>query len=117
MVLLRTDLKNVYIATNTAASFTNNPPRLTSKTVTPTYAPGTRLTLGRFLGQDVANRDYTLEVAFLGLFDYTERANLQGKLKTALGPTNEFGTHNAAMPHRHLIQGWFVLGDPCPDSA
>ena len=115
VVLLRTDLKNMNITANTDASFTNNPPRLTSKTVTPTYAPGTRLTLGRFLGQDVANRDYTLEVAFLGLFDYTERANLQGNLKTILGPTNEFRFSQSVDPTTGIgILGWVVTGDPVP---
>ncbi len=90
VAMLRTDVKNVYFSTDQSVSQMQDRPMLTSVSVTPTYAPGTRLTLGRFLGQDVANRDYTLEVAFLGLFDYTERATLSGILATALGQNNEY---------------------------
>ncbi len=94
VALLRTDVKNVYIATDQTEGQIVDRPMLTSKSVTPTYVPGTRLTLGRFLGQDVANRDYAFEVAFFGLFDYTERATLvstvPGKIDTALGQNNEF---------------------------
>ena len=44
----------------------------------PQFKPGTRLTLGRFLGRDAANRDHAVEVTYLGLFDWTSRLSFAG---------------------------------------
>lgn len=137
VVLLRTDVKNVWMSADQSVLQIADRPVLSSKSVAPTYAPGTRLTLGRFLGQDVANRDYTLEVGFLGLFDYTEEAILTGALATALGQNNEFqfllgvtgpgvpgySAINDQMEHRMLYSSDFnsveanlrILGRPLRD--
>jgi hypothetical protein len=40
--------------------------------VTHNFHPGTRLTLGRFLGRDVAGRDHMLEFEFTGLFEWND---------------------------------------------
>jgi hypothetical protein len=44
----------------------------------PHFEPGTRLTLGRFLGRDAANRDHSVEFTFLGLFEWTSRLTFAG---------------------------------------
>lgn len=99
MLLLRSEGQDVHISADSSGSdfeFTMATSMLTSKTVDPTYAPGTRLTVGRFLGQDVVNRDHAIEFQFMGLFDYSESEALVGVspfgLDTALGPGNQFFT-------------------------
>jgi hypothetical protein len=36
------------------------------------WSPGTKLTLGKFLGRDAKNRDYNVEFTYFGLFDWTD---------------------------------------------
>jgi hypothetical protein len=81
-VMLRTATSNIVISADNSS-----PQRatiLTTKTVDPTYVPGTRLTLGRFLGQDLANRDHAIEFTFLGLFSYSDSATLIARVPNAL---------------------------------
>jgi hypothetical protein len=60
-----------------------------------TYEPGTRLTVGRFLGQDIVNRDHSLEFTYLGLLEFSNSATLRTSarlddvvgLQTLLGQT------------------------------
>ena len=65
------------------------------------YEPGTRLTLGRFLGRDAASRDHLVEFSFLGLFDWNDGRRLEdqadpgmGTITTAISadPLNDFNT-------------------------
>ena len=58
VALLRTEGEDVVISADNSAAGTNavgdlNAPILTSKSADPTYSPGTRLTIGRFLGHHV----------------------------------------------------------------
>ncbi len=100
VALLRTENQLVYISADNSGAGTSindlNAPLLSTKEVNPTYTPGTRLTLGRFLGQDVTNRDYTVEFAFLGLFDYSQTATIislaPNGLIDGLGPGNHYFT-------------------------
>ena len=48
----------------------------------PRYEPGMRLTVGRVLGRDAANRDHILEVSYLGLFEWTPEPASQVSLAT-----------------------------------
>ena len=104
VALLRTEGEDVPISADQSdivfdpVPSTNHRPAITSKTTDHTYEPGVRLTLGRFLGQDAANRDHSLEVTFLGLFEFEAAAairsvELPGFLDTALGAfkTDTFG--------------------------
>ncbi|MCP4194564.1 MAG: hypothetical protein GY768_28485 [Planctomycetaceae bacterium] len=96
VALLRTEGEDVPVSADQSdivfdsPSFSTNRPVITSKTTDHTYEPGVRLTLGRFLGQDVANRDHSVELTFLGLFEFESAAairsvELPGFLDTALG--------------------------------
>ena len=76
-------------------------PTLTMADAPLTYEPGMRLTLGRFLGQDVNNRDHSFEVTFFGLLEHTgsgvlERNGANNGLFTALdGGTDYFIAGNS----------------------
>jgi len=116
VVLLRTELESTYFAADQsfktvsgAGSVNDTPiftgrPALSTDSVAPTFQPGLRLTLGRFLGQDTANRDHSIEVGFLGLFHYEDQAQLEsylpGGIQTALAPGAEYlyatGIHNSS---------------------
>lgn len=48
------------------------------------FEPGTRLTLGRLAGRDAANRDYAMEITYLGLFEWKSRADFAG-IQSVLG--------------------------------
>lgn len=92
VLLLRTELEETLLSSDqTDPSAVSNRPFMDTKSVAPTFVPGTRLTLGRFLGQDVVNRDYAIEVTFLGLFDYENRASITSvapnSLETGIGPS------------------------------
>jgi hypothetical protein len=43
------------------------------------FEPGMRMTLGRFLCQDMKHRDHTLEFTFTGLFDWQQSASLTAR--------------------------------------
>lgn len=53
------------------------------------YEPGLRITVGKMLGQDVANRDYAFEFSYLGLFEYEGSAaigsEIGSSIRSALG--------------------------------
>ena len=87
MMLLRSELPLVHIAIDASQTppvanplATNFLPfivnSLSSKDADFTYEAGTRLTLGRILGRDQANRDHGIEFSFMGLFEYHGEANL-----------------------------------------
>lgn len=95
VMLLRADLPNVHIAVepefvgNDAGGFTpiNNPATtnsLSSKEFDFTFEAGTRLSLGKILGRDVANRDHGIEFKYFGLFEYTGQASI-----TSVAPTDQ----------------------------
>jgi hypothetical protein len=54
-----------------------------------TFEPGARLTLGRFLGQDLNNRDVSIEFTFFGLLEHTGSSEFESvaprSVDTALG--------------------------------
>ena len=56
------------------------------------FEPGTRLTLGRVLGRDQANREHALELTYFGLFDWSARSSLvsptSGTITSLLGDTD-----------------------------
>jgi hypothetical protein len=49
---------------------------MTTASATLGFAPGTRLTLGRLLGSDDRNRDYSMEFTFYGLFEFNGASQL-----------------------------------------
>ena len=61
------------------------------------YEPGTRITFGRLMNRDKGNRDHSVEFSYMGMFDWTTRANfsaaqpgnagfgIPGSLNTILG--------------------------------
>ena len=90
VVLMRTDIYNIVFSGDSSITF--NQTGLGTKTVAPTFQPGTRISLGRFLGQDVSNRDHAVEFQFFGLFDYSNAAKLTSSttdsLRTTLNPAH-----------------------------
>ena len=97
VLLLRTDMPPVHIAaertatdeTNAGTDAGGNLVVVANATADPatanalsshdadfTYEVGTRLTIGKILGRDVANRDHSLEFRYFGLFDYTGLASI-----------------------------------------
>lgn len=124
MMLLRTDLSPTHLAVDP----TNAPVILLPNIQDPfvvnslssqdgdfTYEAGTRLTLGKTLGRDVANRDHSIEFNFMGLFEYTGRASIepsnpelaQQGLRTLLG-SEEVGFSN---PTVGTFIGFPVIND------
>ena len=65
VVMTRDDPRQVGVATDPGIAIYNN-----TDLVTQHYQPGTRLTLGKFLGRDASLRDHTLEFVFLGFFKW-----------------------------------------------
>ena len=84
VLLLRSDLPNVHLAadiTDVAAAGANVI-HLTSNAISLkdagfTYEAGTRLSVGKILGRDIANRDHSIDFQFFGLFEYTGRARIE----------------------------------------
>lgn len=116
VALLRTEGQDVPIAADQSdgvideSQFTLNRPVITSKTTDHTYEPGVRLTLGRFLGQDVANRDHSLEFTFFGLFEFEDTASIRstalpGYLDTALGAF-KFETYGLGIVGNNVVPGF-----------
>ena len=81
VLLLRADLPTVHLAVErdgldaaqgrASPSATNS---MSSRAADFTYEAGVRITIGKILGRDVANRDHSLDVRYFGLFDYTGAA-------------------------------------------
>ena len=77
-----------------------NRPILTTAGAPLTFEPGVRLTVGKFLGQDVSNRDYTFEATFFGLLEHTGRGQLESDGNTLVTGIDggsdylQFGTVN-----------------------
>lgn len=82
VLLLRTETSDIVISSDASATLDST--MMTTKTVDPTYTPGTRLTLGRFLGQDLVNRDHAIEFTFFGLFSYSDSASLVARVPNSL---------------------------------
>jgi hypothetical protein len=93
VLLLRTDLPPVHAAIdntreNAASAIANGADSgnifidgsLSTKDADFTFEPGARLSIGRTLGRDVANRDHAIEVTFFGLFDYDGRATMSASV-------------------------------------
>ena len=81
-LLLRTDVPDVVfggegISLDRRGNLSFSAQSISAKDAGFTYEAGAEITLGRFLGRDIANRDHALEFTFLGLFDYTGRAQIQ----------------------------------------
>lgn len=55
---------------------TNSDEIMTTASATLGFTPGTRLTLGRLLGSDDRNRDYSMEFTFYGLFQFDGASQL-----------------------------------------
>ena len=88
MMMLRTDTPLVHIGVD-SSSGTSDPfvsSAFSTKDADFRYEAGTRLTLGKILGRDNANRDHSVEFIFTGLFDYTGRAQLQEANEIETGP-------------------------------
>ena len=101
-MLLRTDLPPVHVAvdqtTNTNGGGVTTDVfvvgSLHTKNADFTYEAGTRLTIGKILGRDVANRDHGIEFTFLGLFDYSGRAALvPANVESGLGIISLLGSN------------------------
>jgi hypothetical protein len=103
VMLLRTKIEDVLIAADTAPGDVSNiviggHATLNSTDADFTYEPGVKLTLGRFFGQDIINRDHSVEATFLGLFEYSNSAALttsareddDNQLQTFLGNTIDY---------------------------
>ena len=95
VLMLRTGAEHVPITADNSIGIEESN-MLSTSDVDPTYVPGARVTFGRFLGQDVSNRDHMIEVSFTGLFEYSRTASIVATgieptfglpgLETALGP-------------------------------
>lgn len=99
MMLLRTDLELVHVATDPTSLPGGLPvgtirdqgdvsqfEKIGSKTANFSYEPGVRLTLGHIIGRDVANRDHGIEVTFMGLFEYVGYAEISPVNPNAVDP-------------------------------
>ena len=67
------------------------------------YTPGTRLTLGKFLGRDASSRDHMVEFSFLGLFDWDAGRTLTSDAPLGMGTLTEqifSGTNDLFSPFR-----------------
>ena len=121
VMLLRTGLSPVHIAvdntTTTIAGTAVLDPFITgainTKDADFTYEAGTRLSLGKILGRDVANRDHGIEFTFFGLFDYTGRfsltpANIEtgGGIRTLLGSEEANSVTGIGFPIINLVDGF-----------
>jgi len=90
-LLIRSEFdKTVISADNSATSGSGG---VGTTTLEPSYVPGTRLTIGRFLGQDVVNRDHMVEFVFFGLFDYSSSASIVSSTTDSIQTTLGQGTH------------------------
>ena len=89
-LLLKTDIPAVVFGGEGLATdpFTGDPffalQEISAKQATFTYEAGADLTIGRFLGRDISNRDHALEFTFMGLFDYTGRAQIEADTQALL---------------------------------
>ena len=113
VVLMRTDIYSIVFSADQAALTGQS--GMGTKTVAPSFTPGTRLSLGKFLGQDVSNRDHAVEFVFFGLFDYSDSARLSSSatdsLRTSLTPGTEWFTNDSI----GLISN-SLTGNPLSDS-
>lgn len=82
VMLLRADLPNLHVAVEPTATATNlviDPlaqNSLSSKDADFTFEAGAKLTLGKVLGRDVANRDHSIDFRFMGFFDFAGSATI-----------------------------------------
>lgn len=89
VMMLRSQVEEVFIASDQSFGTLLNRPTLTMADANFTFEPGARLTLGRFLGQDITNRDVSVEFTFFGLLEHTGDAEFESvvprAVDTALG--------------------------------
>ena len=114
LMLLRSDLTQVHLGVDSTAGGTDPFifPSISSSDGAYNYEAGTRLTLGKNLGRDVANRDHSLEFTFTGLFEYTGRASLEvsqpgvagGGIFSLIGSEEQDSSHS----------GSILIGFPLP---
>jgi len=79
-------------------------------------APGGRITIGRYLGRDWANRDQNVEFSFLGLFDWDKAEGTESsfpqRLYTPFDPGFLFiPAFLPGGPFRNAIYGGFAAAD------
>ncbi len=84
---------------------TNSDEIMTTASASLGFAPGARLTLGRFLGSDDRNRDYNMEFTFYGLFEYDGASQLNstpgsGDNQIRLIPDINYPGYNFANYHQ-----------------
>lgn len=72
MYLTRTDPRNVPIARSINLVANSLVPYTLEDLLKLHFAPGARLSFGRLLGRDVANRDHMLELEFIGAFNWDD---------------------------------------------
>lgn len=121
VMLLRTGLSPVHVAVDTTTTTLTGTvvidPFITgainTKDADFTYEAGTRLTLGKIMGRDVANRDHGIELTYFGLFDYTGRkvltpANIEtgGGIRTLLGSEEANSVTGFGFPIVNLVDGF-----------
>ena len=78
VMMLKSQVENVLVAVDASGARAQFRRSLDTTDAGMTFESGTRITFGRFLGQDVANRDVAFEFSFLGGFDYFATASLVG---------------------------------------
>ena len=100
VMLLRADLPLQHLAVDRSALSPapfdpNQTPSLSTKHTDFTYEAGTRLSIGRRLGRDPANRDHSVEFVFFGLFEYDGRASLTPAQPTVAGIDSLIGSEES----------------------
>lgn len=117
VMLLRTKISLVHMAVDATEAVASNrlipSPFLNASLATTdagfTYEAGTRLTLGKILGRDVANRDHGIEFSFLGLFEYTGRASLTPNDPTLGGIISLVGSQEVNSVVDGLVLGFPII--------
>ncbi len=88
MFMARSDARNGPIVNNGQQTF------VLDALVTQNFQPGTRLTLGKFLGRDAAGRDHLLEGEFTGLFEWSDERTLDSQNPLGVGGISSSNTVN-----------------------
>ena len=77
VMMLRTQVEEIFIASDQTLPVSLSRPQISMADANFTYEPGLKLTLGRFLGQDVSNRDLSVEFTFFGLLEHSGNSELE----------------------------------------
>ena len=105
MILQRQGPRNILISRD--GSTTGGPDLMTTKSISFNIEPGMRITAQRFLGSDLAKRDYLLELSYFGLQDWDEARTITGQ-RVDLGGGFESGSLVSNFP---LTVGGFNRAD------